>query len=288
MRVTEGLALYEMHKAPMNKSTCKNYRWAVSSLVKVVGDLDVSYLGLDHILIWKASMRQEGVLATSINTQLAKIRCILRFLDKQEFRVLDYSKITREKEVYQPKTWLLPEEIDQLIRAAKTVRDKAIIKIYFATGGRLSEIRNLDRNNIEEAPPRMIENRIVYKLWVCGKGDKYRPVFIDDATKEYVDAYLETREDCFKPLFMSAQNNRLGGSTIEKMLHKTARSAGLDKHVTPHVLRHSFTSDLAVRNAPVLGISKLLGHARVSTTMNIYAHITDTQAESVYAAHKSR
>lgn len=287
MSISEAFAFYEAHHAPMNLSTQKNYRWAMCSLTKVVQDIDVSILGLDHIMLWRTSMCQEGIASTSINTQLSKVRSVLRFLAENEMRVLDYHRLTRVKEAYKPKTWLLPDEICLLVKAATTPRNKALIKAYFATGCRLSELLGLDRADFENAESFIHEEQTIYKIWVCGKGDKYRPVYYDVATKQLIENYLATRNDRFKPLFMSEQNNRLGPSMVEKMLHKTAREAGLEKRVTPHVLRHSFTSDLAMNNAPIPAISKLLGHARMSTTLNIYTHITDKQTEMAYATSRN-
>lgn len=283
MKITEAYELFRQHvirDEGMKPDTESNYRGAIKSLTTLVGDLHVEFLGIDHIIMWKEDMRDRGLLPSSINTNLAKIRQVLRFLDTNELRVLDYHKIKRVKEIQTPRTIVSPAEVAQLLEATKTKRDKALIALYFGTGCRLSEIRNLDREEFLNAEQLPNGN---FKIWVCGKGDKYRPACYTSKTKQLVDEYLDTRHDYFKPLFMSNQNNRLGKHAIERMVHDVTRRAGLDKHVTPHTFRHSYTTDLAANGAPVASISKLLGHKNASTTLNIYTHIDEFQGQSAYA-----
>lgn len=285
MKISEAYDLYKLHvirDRGMKPATEENYKGAVKSLTDLVGDLFVEYLGIDHIFLWKQDMRDRGLQATSINTNLAKIRQILKFMKENEVRVLDYTKITRVKEVQRPHTVVTPQEVRLLMEHTKNVRDKALIAIYYGTGCRLSEILNLDKEAFINAEEVGVG---IYKIWVCGKGDKYRPVNFTERTKAYVDDYLETRHDYFKPLFMSNQNNRLGKSAVERMIHDVTRRAGLDKKVTPHVFRHSYTTDMAGNGAPIASISKLLGHKNTSTTLNIYTHIDSVQSENAFANH---
>lgn len=288
MTITEAFSVFEMHvmhNEGMKPKTRANYLMAVKSLMEVTGDINVEHIGMDFIIRWKLMMRDNGLKSTTINTNLGKIRKILCFLEEDlKFKVLDYHKIKREKEIRTPHVWLTPDEIDRLVAAAKTPRDKAIIDGYFATGCRLTEFLNLDREDIEKAELRIVDGKKVYETWVLGKNDKYRPVYLTTRVKDRIDNYLETRNDRFKPLFMSNQNRRLGPSRVEKMIHEVTRIAGLEKHVTPHTIRHSFASDLAVNNAPVLAISNLLGHKDANVTLGIYTHMNNKQGLSAYAA----
>lgn len=283
MTITEAFALHDLHVLQgdgRKAQTRKNYAIAASSLVSAVGDIPVVFLGTDHIVKWKLAMRDKGNAATTINTNLSKVRQLLQFLTDNEVKVLNPTKITRDKEIRPPREILSPEDIKLLKKHTNCIRDEAIIDLYFGTGCRLTEVLNLDRSDFEEAKevaPGLFE------IWVCGKGDKYRPVCFRSSVKRTVDAYLDTRIDRFKPLFMSAQNNRLGGSMVEKMLHATARRAGIDKRVTPHVIRHSFVTDLAANNAPIPSISALLGHKDAAVTLKVYTHITAGQGRAAYA-----
>ena len=279
----EVFRIRELLDRKAKPSTIKNYYWAVHSLTGAVGDIDINFLGVDHIISWKVRLREDGKSVTSINGMLSKIRSLLRWLNEHEMRVLDPSVIKREPEPRnRPKTFLTAAEVGQLKSAAKFPRNLALVSLYFATGCRLSELLDLDRADFEEA--KLVDtDRLIYEVWVCGKGGKYRPVYFDELTRQTVEDYLDTRTDRFKPLFVSRQNRRLGGSMVEKMIHDLTRRAGLDKHVTPHTLRHSYTSDLIINGAPISAVSELLGHAKQSTTLNIYSHINSHQKIDAYA-----
>lgn len=288
MKISEAHVLFDKHELlgrGAEEKTRKNYRTAVNSLIRVIGDVPIQFLGIDHIVQYKIQMRQDGNKNTSINSNLSRLRQILKFLQQNEFpSVLDYRKIQRDKEVREPHVVLNAEEVGLLIKHAKTLRDKAIIQMYFGTGCRLSEILDLDREAFEQAP--LVADG-VYEVWVCGKGKKYRPVCFAQGVKDAVDAYLETRDDYFRPLFMSNQNRRLGGSRVEKMLHEVTRASGLKKNVTPHTMRHSFITDMAAKNAPIPTISNLVGHANASTTLRIYTHIQQSHSREAYAKFHS-
>lgn len=288
MLISEAYMLFENQQlllADAKPKTLQNYRWAVGSLVRAIGDLEVSFLGIDHIVSWKIQMRDDGMQATSINSVISRVRMMLKWLGEHEMRVLDYRTITRDKEIAKPKVFLTPAEVKRLINATSNERDYALLSLYFATGCRLSEVLNLDRGDFENA--KEVE-RGIYEVMVLGKSDKYRPVYFDHTTHKAIESYLESREDRFRPLFMSNQNRRLGGSRVEKMVHELTRKAGLSKHVTPHTLRHSFTSDLITRGAPISATSRLLGHANQTTTLNIYSHINTKQTIDVYSKIHSR
>lgn len=290
MNVSEAFVLFETYVLTNNnasKKTKSNYRVASNSFIRLVGDIPVEFLGIDHVIQWKIAMREAGIQDTSRNTNLSKFRTMFKYLGEEaECNVLDYRKITREKEEKnKPKTILTPKEIGSLVDHTKTTRDKALIMMYFGTGCRLSELLGLDVEDFKTAP---LVDEDTYEVWVLGKNSKYRPVWFDSNVKNCIDEYLDTRVDRYKPLFMSNQNRRLGPSRVEKMLHEVAQRAAMEKRVTPHILRHSFVSDLAINNAPMSAISKAVGHSNPSVTMNIYTHILDKQAQRTVTKHHTR
>lgn len=290
MRISEAFSVFKMQELlnwDAKPKTIKNYQWAVHSLTDVVGDIDTTHLGIDHIILWKVHLRDKGLTPSSINTLLGRIRMLLKWLSENEMHVLDYRLIKREQELKnKPRTFLTPDEVERLKSATTNVRDYALITLYFSTGCRLSEILNLDRVDFENAELVDKEKKI-YEVWVLGKGGKYRQAYFDREARQAVQAYLDDRTDHFRPLFISNQNRRLGGSRVENLIHQLTRRAGLDKHVTPHTLRHSFTSDLITNGAPISSVSELLGHANQTTTLNIYSHINRRQKISSYAKSHS-
>ena len=163
------------------------------------------------------------------------------------------------------------------------LRDRAIIELLFSGGLRVSELIKLNRDSI---------NLERLEFVVRGKGSKDRPIFIDPTTAEHLGEYLDARTDSLPALFLNNSKNlqpvdtsgdyrRLTPRSIERIIDKYARAAGITKHVTPHTLRHSFATDLLMNGADLRSVQSLLGHANISTTQ-IYTHITDPHLREVH------
>jgi len=160
----------------------------------------------------------------------------------------------------------------------KSLRDKAILELLFSTGLRVSELCSLTRDlnlNADSFPIR-------------GKGDKVRVVFISDDAKNALKKYLAKRVDVDDALFirLNKEKSRAGDlaldkRSIERIVKQNAIKAGISKKVTPHVIRHSFATDLLSNGADLRSVQMLLGHANISTTQ-IYTHVTDTQLRDVH------
>ena len=163
------------------------------------------------------------------------------------------------------------------------LRDRAIIELLFSGGLRVSELCNLNRDSI---------NLARREFMVRGKGKKDRPIFIDQTTADHLEEYLSARHDTLPALFLNNSSNqntpdtsgdfrRLSPRSIERIIQKYARLAGITKHVTPHTLRHSFATDLLMNGADLRSVQSLLGHANIATTQ-IYTHITDPHLKEVH------
>jgi integrase/recombinase XerD len=292
MLVSEAFAIYDTDVLlAQNKSDSarRNCKTALNKFVRHVGDVRVEFLGKDHVLQWKLMMREEGLKPSSINDILKYLRGVLKYLSENEWKVLDWHKIEFERVDQNRKVeWLTPAEVQQLLDAADNPRDRALIGAYFGTGCRLSELLSLDRSDITEAKEIVTDTGVIYEVWVEGKNHKYRPVYIDRLVKAALDTYLDGREDRLKPLFVTRQNRRMHPKTVIDIIHRTTRRSGLEKHVTTHTLRHSYVSDLAMNNAPLPAISKLVGHSKISTTLDIYTHILDTQQQAAFGKYHTQ
>lgn len=292
MRITEAFNVYRVQMSNDNCSpkTYRNYQSTLNSFLFHVGDVEVEYLGVEHIALWKDKLRENGNKASSINADLGKIRKIFAYLDDQGFKVMPYTRIKFEKKVPTERNWLQPHEMQLMIEGAKNPRDKAILALLTGTACRISEILNLDREDIESAL--YLPQYGLYEISVCGKGDrrnqeKNREVQFNAAVKGYVDDYLSERTDRFRPLFISAQNSRITVSRVEQIVHKISREVGLDKVVTPHILRHSKISDLLNNQAPMQDVKNFAGHSSVMTTVNIYGHVNPDHKRKMVARYST-
>jgi len=295
MKLSEAYTHFEMHyllDKDRSAKTISEYRGGLfgrNGFIKIMGDLEINQIGLDHIIAWKLHMRRQGIAAATINHMLSGVRWLLKWLGENEHRVLDWKKVTFDKEEQnKPHTVLTLDEMRKLIDATHSLRDKAIISLFFGTGCRSAEIIGLDREQWEAA---VLVNHAevvqgaepVWEIYVEGKNGKYRPVCMYQSVKSIVDAYLESRPDRFRPLFISQQNRRIHFNTVGKMLHEASRQAGLTKRVTQHVLRHTYATEMGANGMPMPVLAYNLGHANATTTAKIYTHINALHARRSYA-----
>jgi site-specific recombinase XerD len=157
-----------------------------------------------------------------------------------------------------------------------------MLELFFSTGLRVSELCGLD-SDIDLSRD---------ELSVRGKGDKVRVVFISEPAKDAVRNYLKARKDMHEALFVNhaqgkKKNERITPRSVERMIKIYATKAGITKKVTPHVLRHSFATDLLSNGADIRSVQALLGHASINTTQ-IYTHVTDAHLREVHKKFHSK
>jgi integrase/recombinase XerD len=145
----------------------------------------------------------------------------------------------------------------------KKLKDKLIITMLYSTGLRVSELLKLEVKNID------LINRTIR---VRGKGDKDRIVIFDNTTKKLIKKYLTYQPEEIKYLFQTRTGESLTPRYIQVEIKTYAKLAGIDKKVTPHILRHSFATHLLNQGCNIRIIQQLLGHSSLSTTQ-IYLNV---------------
>lgn len=215
------------------------------------------------------------------NYYLIALRAFLKYAMKREIKSLPPEKIELAKVPERSIDLISGDELQRLLDAPdgkdiKNLRDKAILELLFSTGLRVSELCSLDRDI----------NLKVDEMSVRGKGDKVRVVFLSPDAKKAVQAYLDKRKDMAEPLFVSVSGKkkeaqRLTSRSVERIVKKCAIKAGITKRVTPHVIRHSFATDLLSNGADLRSVQAMLGHAHIGTTQ-IYTHVTDKHLRDVH------
>lgn len=225
------------------------------------------------------------------NYYLIALRAYLKYLRKRDIPSLSPEKIELAKVPERHLDLISSTELDRLLKATdgddeRSLRDKAILELLFSTGLRVSELCSLDSD--------LDLSRDDFS--VRGKGEKVRVVFLSDAAKNAVRAYLKVRTDMEPALFVSAARtkeakkripSRLTPRSIELLIKTYAAKAGITKKVTPHVMRHSFATDLLSNGADIRSVQALLGHASINTTQ-IYTHVTDSHLRDVHKKFHSK
>jgi len=234
------------------------------------------------------NQNHERLSALTQSYHLIALRGFLKYLAKRGIKSLDPSLVDLPRAAKKQVTFLHFDEVSHLLSEIPTdtetgLRDRAIIELLFSGGLRVSELCNLNRDSI---------NLARREFMVRGKGKKDRPIFIDQTTAEHIEEYLNARTDTLPALFLNNSSNqnipdtsgdfrRLSPRSIERIIGKYTRLAGITKHVTPHTLRHSFATDLLMNGANIRSVQSLLGHANIATTQ-IYTHITDPHLKEVH------
>lgn len=166
------------------------------------------------------------------------------------------------------------ECLDEIKFTTLKFRDRAIFELFYATGIRLSELVGLDRDDLDFDS---------LSMRVVGKGNKERVVFFNQTAADAVLEYLEVtpRSQPGGPLFLNRYGARLTQRGVEKMFATVLRKSGLEKHASPHTLRHSFATHLLEEGSDLVTIKELLGHESLQTTQ-IYTNISKQRMQAVY------
>lgn len=166
------------------------------------------------------------------------------------------------------------DELEILREGCNTLREKAILEVFYATGGRLREIHNMNISDI---------NWQERTINVVGKGDKERTVFINSRAVFAVKKYLSSRKDKEIALFVTDNRpiRRLSSRSIHLLFKKIAQKVSINKNVHPHVMRHTMATTMINHGARLEDVQGILGHSSPNTTQ-IYAQVNIHRRKEAY------
>ncbi|OGM93670.1 hypothetical protein A2524_03590 [Candidatus Wolfebacteria bacterium RIFOXYD12_FULL_48_21] len=217
------------------------------------------------------------------------LRNFLKYLIKNDHKVLSPDKIELPKVPARQIEVMEYDELERLLSAVsggdtKALRDRAILEVLFSTGLRISELCSLNRYMDFDRG----------EVTVRGKGNKLRVVFLDERSVKEIKNYLEKRGDAEEAMFVSYTKakspkviGRIVPRTVQRLVDFYSRKAGIAKHVHPHMLRHSFATDLLINGADIRSVQEMLGHANIATTQ-IYTHITNKELKEIHQTFHGR
>jgi len=229
-----------------------------------------------------STMIVSGISRRSVARKLSALRSFFKYLFRQ-----GYIQKTPTDNINAPKLnkplpkFLTIKEIDRLVNAIdqKTIIGKriyALIEVLYSTGMRVSEVTNLKHDQIQwrEGIVRVI-----------GKGNKERLVMLGSAAlamlKNYIGDAGYDRNSPVEYIFRNKFGRQLNVKTVQTDISSLAKIAGINRDVTPHILRHSFATHMLDAGADLRSVQELLGHASLSTTQ-IYTHVTPDRLKKAY------
>lgn len=224
------------------------------------------------------NLKKEQV--SSIRRKISTFKSFYKFLykneiiDKKDYPLMKIAYPKQEKRL--PKFIYYNDLLEIIEEASKNkdgIRDKLIIEMLYATGMRVSELVNVKLNDID------FNNR---RIIVCGKGNKERIVYYGEYAQNVLKEYLDTHQiSDEKYIFVNSKGERLTDRGVRYIIDNIMKKLSVKTHVTPHVLRHTFATDMLNNGCDIKIVQELLGHSTLKTT-EVYTHVTNDRLKEVY------
>ena len=271
-----------------SKNTIKNYNIDILEFNHYLVKEGYEYLDVDYDFIKGYLMElYEGKLSrNSVARKLSCLRSFYKYLfDNGQIKTNPFKYVaTPKKEKKLPK-YLGVEELEDIfntpdIKLPLGQRNKVILEVLYATGLRVSELVNIKISDID-----------FYRkeIKVMGKGSKERVVHFGDYAKDAIELFIEDgrqklllkHNKICEYLIINEKGNKITTRGVQKIINDIVQKAGVKKHVSPHMLRHSFATHLLNEGCDILTVKELLGHESLETTQ-VYTHVSNERLRSVY------
>ena len=267
----------------------RNKNYSENTIISYINDLyyfyefvkmDFDKVKYDDVRDYLEYLSLKKEKSTSVSRKISSLKSFYKFLYKNNY--IDKKDYPLVKVTYPKKEKKLPkflyyndllEIINESSKDKDVVRDRLIIEMLYATGVRVSELVNIKLSDIDFNNKRIV---------VCGKGNKERVVYYGDYAKEVLDKYLEThiRKDN-NYLFLNSKGEQITDGGIRYIIDNIMKKLSIKTHVTPHVLRHTFATDMLNNGCDIKVVQELLGHSSLKAT-EIYTHVTNERLKEVY------
>lgn len=299
--IPDFLDFIEIEKGLSDK-TQENYnkflkKFSIWLKLNNLSPLKPHQLTTDHI--WKyrvflsrspTAVKTKKTLAKSTqNYYLIALRGLLNYFTNRDILSLPAEKIELAKSKTEKEIRFLNlDQIEKLLLSPNTsniigLRDRVILETLFSTGLRVAELTALDREQIK------IKDKTKYlEVGIIGKGGRARTIYFSERAINWLKKYLATRQDQDKALFINYKKGSSGSSSlrltprsIENIVKKYAIIAGLPVMTSPHVIRHSYATDLLTQGVDLRMVQEFLGHRNIATTQ-IYTHVTNKRLRDIH------
>ena len=267
----------------------RNKNYSENTIISYINDLyyfyefvkmDFDKVKYDDVRDYLEYLSLKKEKSTSVSRKISSLKSFYKFLyknnyiDKKDYPLVKVTYPKKEKKL--PKFLYYNDLLEIINESSKDkdgVRDRLIIEMLYATGVRVSELVNIKLSDIDFNNKRIV---------VCGKGNKERVVYYGDYAKEVLDKYLEThiRKDN-NYLFLNSKGEQITDGGIRYIIDNIMKKLSIKTHVTPHVLRHTFATDMLNNGCDIKVVQELLGHSSLKAT-EIYTHVTNERLKEVY------
>jgi integrase/recombinase XerC len=267
--------------------TRENYARDISQLIKLADTSALNELQTNHIRRYIATLHSKGLGGKSIARMLSSWRGFFEFLVNR--KGFSNNPVIGLRAPKSAKTLPQALSIEQAVKLVDikdddilSIRDHAILELFYSSGLRLSELVNLDIDALDFSAGTVV---------VTGKGNKTRIVPLGSHAIEALQKWLQIRANISnfdaanntsaKPVFIGLQGRRISARNIQYRLKEWSIKQGINSSVHPHMLRHSFATHVLQSSGDLRAVQEMLGHANISTTQ-IYTHLDYQHLTKVY------
>ncbi len=286
MKDLEKYLSYLKYQRQYAKDTLLNYQIDLEEYLVFLKKEEVLYLNVEtsDIRFYLSYIKEEKKNKNrTVNRKLSAIRGFYSFLEQEEKINTNPFKMVKNLKIEK----MLPRyfeyhELQELfssidISTSLGLRDRTILEVLYTTGIRVGELIKIKVGDIDFSD---------LNIKIFGKGNKERYVYFDDICKSYLEKYIETSRETLNKLKVEELFlNHLGSGLTERgitfILNRIIKQTSLQKHISPHMLRHTFATELLNQGCDLTSVQQLLGHASLKTTQ-VYTHVSLAQLQQVY------
>ncbi len=283
---------YLKYERNYSEHTMTNYQQELEKYYHYIKSRQISYQQItkNEIRSYLKYLDDLNYKNSSISRNISALRTFYKYLfQNNQIKENIWSGIRNPKVTRKIPNFLTTLELEKIfepkdLKTPYEIRNRLIFELLYATGMRVSELVNMKCSDIS------LEDQTIRTL---GKGKKERIVYFGEYAKEILNRYLlETRNTFLNTkkseyLFVGKNTTKLTRNRISEIINEEIKKIGLDHHVSPHVLRHTFATQLLNNGADIRSVQELLGHENLSTTQ-IYTHITNEQLRKSYRDNMPR
>ncbi|MEW6506655.1 MAG: site-specific tyrosine recombinase XerD [Bacteroidota bacterium] len=278
----------------LSDNTIDSYQNDIKSFLSFCNSINITDLNeikFSDVADYFELQRTEGKDSSTSARYMSSIKGFFGYLqDNNYIEINPTDKLLSVKKSRKLPSILSFDEIEKVLNAPDTndlasLRDKAILELFYSSGLRVTELLNLKINDL-------FFNEEVIR--VLGKGSKERMVPVGSSAAKWINEYLIKARPSFEKksksenyLFLNKRGLKLSRMGIWKIVNKYSMEAGIKKEIHPHTFRHSFATHLLEGGADLRAVQEMLGHADISTTQ-IYTHVNRDYVKQVHKEHHPR
>jgi site-specific recombinase XerD len=286
-----GFLLYAEYDLNFSKTTIKKYQECIKQVIRYGGDIGVTSLTQPIVTAVKQEIYSRGAGDARVASIMFALKSFLKYCHEElEMSVISYKKLKTPRRRRREVIYLTNNEVHQFLESIPIyhgwkgskpgkyvymdgLRFRTLTEVLLGTGIRISEALMLNRNSIdfEKAEAKII-----------GKGSKERTIFFTSRSLEWIKFYLKERSDNEQALFVGRNLNRLYTYDVSKYFRTYKLKSGVQKKITPHILRHTVATNLLFNGCPISHVKEILGHENLETTCKYYLGIDKTKAKEAH------